>query len=188
MGLGRRDLVAVAGALGLALGWLGVGLLVAAWASLPASADVLRERDGWTIEKVFAASGEFRGCGATVLSSDWRIGLAHSSDGAWEMLFSRPGRPFEAGARYGVSLVADRRVIYRGVAEVLPGGLAFLSPELSESAVLSLGRAGLIEFATRLGRKGLRLRGAAGAIDALRGCVDRHGRADGGARTPRARP
>jgi hypothetical protein len=171
---GRRLVVAAAGAQRLLLCLLGLGLLALTCGSVSARSDVVRERGGWTIERVFAASGVFQGCGATVTSSGWRIGLAHSADGTWEMLFSRPRRPFEAGARYGVSLSAGRRLIYRGVAEVLPSGLAFLAPELSEGQVVSIGRAGRLEYATGRGRKTLSLSGAQDAIQALRACVVRN--------------
>ena len=176
---GRRLVVAAAGPQRLLLCLLGLGLLVLTSSSVGARSDVVRERGGWTIERVFAASGVFQGCGATVTSSGWRIGLAHSADGTWELLFSRLGRPFEAGARYGVSLSTQRNEIYRGAAEVLPSGLVFLSPELSEAAVVSLGRAAWLEFATGRGRKRLRLRGTRGAIEALRGCVVRNGAGTG---------
>ena len=96
---GRRLGVAAAGAQRLLLCLLGLGLLALTSGPAGARSDVVRERGGWTIERVLAASGVFQGCGATVTSSGWRVGLAHSADGTWEMLFSRLGRPFESYAQ-----------------------------------------------------------------------------------------
>jgi hypothetical protein len=170
----RRLAMAVAVPQRYVLGLLCLVFLVMTCRAVGARSDVVQERDGWTIERVFGTGSTFEGCGATTMSSDWRIGLAHSADGTWEVLFSRPQRPFEGGARYGVSLFTDRGLIYRGVAEVLPGGLVFLDPELSEAQVALLGRAAWLEFATRRGRKRLRLGGAQDIIEALRVCVGRN--------------
>jgi hypothetical protein len=134
---------------------------------------VFYERNGWIGEQVFAAKGKLEGCGASAESSGWRITLAHSLDGTWELIFSRPARPFAPGSDYGVNLLADGRPIYRGVAEVLPNGLAVLSPELSEYAVASLRRSSRLVYATGLGSKELRVRGLGEVIDALRACVDK---------------
>jgi hypothetical protein len=132
---------------------------------------VFYERNGWIGEQVFAANGKLEGCGASALSSGWRITLAHSVDGTWELIFSRPARPFAPDADYGVNLLADGRPIYRGMAEVLPNGLAVLSPELSEAAVASLRGSSRLVYATALGSKELRVRGLGEVIDALRACV-----------------
>jgi hypothetical protein len=133
---------------------------------------VFYERNGWIGEQVFAANGKLEGCGASAVSLGWRITLAHSLDGTWELIFSRPARPFAPGSNYGVNLLADGRPIYRGVAEVLSNGLAVLSPELSEPAVASLRRSSRLVYATGLGSKELRVRGLGEVIDALRVCVD----------------
>lgn len=153
--------------------WFSVCFFLLMCSPVQAKSDVFQQRDGWSIERVFAPSGEFQGCGASTMSSGWRLGLAHSSDGTWEMLFSRPSRPFEPGGEYGVNLFANGRLIYRGIAEVLPSGLAFLSPELSETAVASLRRTARLVYATQRGSKTFQLRSAAEIIDALRDCVRR---------------
>ena len=132
---------------------------------------VFYERNGWIGEQVFAAKGKLEGCGASAVSSGWRITLAHSLDGTWELIFSRPARPFVPGSEYGVNLIANGRPIYRGIAEVLPNGLAVLSPELSENAVASLRRSSRLVYATALGSKELRVPGLGEVIDALRACV-----------------
>ena len=132
---------------------------------------VFYERNGWIGEQVFGANGKLEGCGASALSSGWRITLAHSLDGTWELIFSRPAQPFAPGSDYGVNLLADGRPIYRGVAEVLPNGLAVLDPELSEYAIGSLRRSSRLVYATGLGSKELRVRGLGDVIDALRACI-----------------
>ena len=147
-----------------------LGVAPPGWAQ-PRS-NVFYERNGWIGEQVFAAKGKLEGCGASAVSSGWRITLAHSLDGTWELIFSRPARPFAPGSDYGVNLLANGRPIYRGVAEVLPNGLAVLSPELSEYAVASLRRSSRLVYATGLGSKELRVRGLGEVIDALRVCVD----------------
>ena len=139
--------------------------------SAQSRAKVFYERNGWIGEQVFTAKGKLEGCGASAVSSGWRITLAHSLDGTWELIFSRPARPFAPGSEYGVNLIANGRPIYRGIAEVLPNGLAVLSPELSEYAVASLRRSSRLVYATALGSKELRVRGLGEVIDALRACV-----------------
>lgn len=140
--------------------------------SAEARTKVFYERNGWIGEQVFGANGKLEGCGASAMSSGWRITLAHSLDGTWELIFSRPARPFAPDSDYGVNLLADGRPIYRGVAEVLPNGLAVLDPELSEYAIGSLRRSSRLVYATGLGSKELRVRGLGEVIDALRACVD----------------
>jgi hypothetical protein len=171
-----------------AAGWF--SMMILALMSSPAltKSDVIQQRNGWTIERVFGEGGGFEGCGASTMSADWRLGLAHSFDGTWEMLFSRPSRPFEAGEEYGVDLIANGRSIYRGTAEVLPNGLAFLSPELSESAIASLRRTARLVFATQRGSKTLQLQGASEVIDTLRDCVRRNSRDNSVAGRPPGRP
>lgn len=147
---------------------------VFACASVQARPVASDERNGWTIEAVVAQDGRLAGCGASTVSAGWRLGLAHSADGSWEMIFSRLERPFVVGEEYEVTLLADSRPIFRGIAEVLPSGIASLSPELSEQAVATLGRSSRLEYATRHGSKALRLAAVGRAIDALRDCVRRN--------------
>jgi hypothetical protein len=157
-------------------GWFGVCILLLLCNPALAKSDVFQQMNGWSLERVTAPGGAFEGCGASTMSSGWRVGLAHSADGTWEMLFSRPSQPFEADAAYGVNLIANGRSIYQGTAEVLPNGLAFLSPELPEAAVSSLSRTTRLVYATGRGSKTLQLQGVAEVIDALRECVRRNSR------------
>jgi hypothetical protein len=157
-------------------GWFRGCILILICSSALARSDVIQQVSGWSLERVTAPGGALEGCGASTMSSGWRVGLAHSTDGTWEMLFSRPSRPFEPDAAYGVNLIANGRSIYQGTAEVLPNGLAFLSPELPEAAVASLSRTTRLVYATGRGSKTLQLQGVAEVIDALRDCVRRHSR------------
>jgi len=165
-------------------GCMALLILVLTCAVVQARSTAAYDRDGWTIEAV-DKDGRLAGCGASTVSAGWRLGIAHSADGTWEIIFSRLGRPFEVGEEYDVTLLADGRPIFRGVGEVLPNGIAHLSPELSEQAVTTLRRSSRLEYATRRGSKMLGVRGIASAIDALRQCVRRRGQQNSRAKPPR---
>jgi hypothetical protein len=146
--------------------------------------NVLFEKRGWSGTYNSGSDGRYNGCNAvTTLSlpavlgfqqkSSMMLGISLYLKGSWVAAFTSTDGGFKKKRRYDMTLYVDGREIHRGTANTETNGVAFLSPELSPTAVASLKDGEVLEIETDVARQRYSLSGSSDAIAWTSQCVNR---------------